>query len=181
MDDETDDELARRAAGGDEKALDELLRRIRPTVLSRCAQLLQYRSDAEEACQDALWAVARDIGTFEGRSKFSTWLYSVVSNSVRQTYTKLKRKAPEYPTAELPQRPDPRTTSVIAGSRIDLLEALEKLERRSPELVPPFVLRDLADWRYDEIAEWLDRPLSTVKFRIHEARKAIKQYLKEAS
>ncbi|RZS43770.1 RNA polymerase sigma-70 factor (ECF subfamily) [Herbihabitans rhizosphaerae] len=181
MDDATDDELARRAAAGDKHALDELLRRIRPAVLSRCAKMLQYWADAEEACQDALWAVAKDITTFEGRSKFSTWLYRVVVNSLRQTYTKLKRKSLEHPTEELPQRPDPRTTSVIAGSRIDLLEALDKLERRSPELTAPFVLRDLADWQYNDIAEQLRLPLSTIKFRIHEARNAIKRHMKETS
>ncbi|WP_410663384.1 RNA polymerase sigma factor [Amycolatopsis sp. lyj-84] len=181
VDDVTDDELARRAADGDESALGELLRRIRPSVLSQCAKMLQFWADAEEACQDALWAVARDIATFEGRSKFSTWRYSVVVNSVRQTYTKLKRKSPEYPAEELPPRPDPRTTSVIAGSRVDLLEALDKLERRSPELTAPFVLRDLADWQYNDIAAHLDLPLTTIKFRIHEARNAIKKYLREAS
>jgi RNA polymerase sigma-70 factor (ECF subfamily) len=59
---------------------------------------------------------------------------------------------------------------VIAGSRIDLLEALEALERSKPQLVSPFVLRDLGGLSYNEIAEQLNTPLGTIKARIHEAR-----------
>lgn len=64
--------LARRAADGDRAALDELLRLIEPRVLRQVSRFLPYRQDAEEATQDVLLKVATRIGTFEGRSKFST-------------------------------------------------------------------------------------------------------------
>jgi RNA polymerase sigma-70 factor (ECF subfamily) len=63
---------------------------------------------------------------------------------------------------------------VIAGARIDLLDTLEKLEQQSPELVQPFVLRDIWDLEYATISEQLGIPVSTVRFRIHEARKFIR-------
>lgn len=91
------EQLAQRAKEGDEAALEELLRRIQPDVLRRCARFLPYRQDAEEACQDALMRVAANIHNFRGDSMFTTWLYTVVSNSARQTYRALKRRAAEMP------------------------------------------------------------------------------------
>jgi RNA polymerase sigma factor (sigma-70 family) len=178
-DDSEVEELARSAAEGDRAALDRLLRRIRPDVLRRCGTMLGYPADAEEACQDALLQIARGIGTFQFRSKFTTWQHVVVSNCALQTYRTLRRRAMEHSAAELPSRPNPRTTSVIAGARIDLFDALDRLEQRSPELVAPFVLRDLSDLEYNEIVAELGLPLSTIKFRIREARKFIQAQLAE--
>ncbi len=171
------DDLAACAAAGDARALDLLLARIAPQVLSRCARFLPCRQDAEEASQDVLLQVARSIARFEGRSRFSTWLYVVVTNCCRQTYRSLKRRAGEQASAVLPEPPDPRTTSVIAGSRLDLLEALERLEAHRPELVTPLVLRDVGQLDYAEIAEQLALPLGTVKSRIHDARQHVRRSL----
>src|ERR1700743_543057 len=85
--------LASRASAGDEKALDELLREIRPEVVRRCGGFLLHKEDAEEAAQDVLLQVSRNIRRFEGRSRFSTWLYTVVANCSRQKYRELKRRA----------------------------------------------------------------------------------------
>ncbi|WP_394347336.1 RNA polymerase sigma factor [Streptomonospora litoralis] len=177
--DDSLEDLARRARDGDSASLDELLRRIQPEVLRRCARFLPYRQDAEEACQDALLRVARNIGGFKGDSLFTTWLYTVVSNSARQTYRSMKRRSAELPTESdrIPNQRDPRTTSVIAGSRIDLLEALDQLERDRPNLVAPLVLRDLCQMDYKEIATELDLALGTVKSRIHEGRKHVRASL----
>ncbi len=178
IDPDTDtDELARRASLGDEPALDELLRRIEPRVLRHCSRFLPYRQDAEEACQDVLLKVATRINTFEGRSTFSTWLNAVTANQARQTYRTLRRRFAERST-DLPiERPDPRTTSVIAGSRLDLLDALERLEAEHPELISAFVLRDLSDLEYADIARHLDVPVGTVKARIHHARRYVRASL----
>jgi RNA polymerase sigma factor (sigma-70 family) len=172
------DILARAAATGDDAALNELLALIQPEVLRRTGKMLPHREDAEEAAQDALLQVARRISSFEGRSSFRTWLYVVVTNAARQTYRDLKRRAAEQPlTVEEQIRPDPRRTSVIAGSRIDLLEALESLEGSHPQLVLPFVYRDLADLEYEEIANRLDLPLGTVKSRLNQARQEVRRRL----
>jgi RNA polymerase sigma-70 factor (ECF subfamily) len=176
------DVLAGRAAGGDRAALDDLLRGIQPLVLRRCARFLPCYQDAEEACQDVLWQVAQHIGGFERRAQFTTWLYVIVANCSRQTYRSLKRRAAEQASPELPvQVADPRTTSVIAGSRIDLLDALEQLEGRRPELVAPLVLRDICQLEYAQIAEHLGIPLGTLKTRIHEARRQVRDALRVTS
>ena len=179
MTDEPDlDALARRAADGDRGALDELLSAIQPRVRRICGRMLLYPEDAEEAAQDALVVVATKIDRFEGRSRFTTWLHAVAANSARSTYRSLKRRAAEQATGEMPAgHADPRTTSVIAGSRLDLLDALELLGSDRPELVEPLVLRDVQELEYADIAELLDIPLGTVKSRIHAARNAVRPLL----
>ncbi len=171
------DALARAAAAGDDAALQDLLSAVEPRVKRIVSRMLLHPQDAEEAAQDALLAVARNIAKFEGRSRFTTWLHAIASNSARSTYRSLKRRAGELSAEELPLSVDPRTTSVIAGSRLDLLEALETLGRDRPELVEPLVLRDVNELDYNEIARLLDVPLGTVKSRIHHARTLVRPLL----
>lgn len=172
------DELARRAAAGDRDALEDLLAAVQPRVRRICGRMLLYPQDAEEATQDALLLVATKISSFAGRSRFTTWLHAVASNSARSTYRTLKRRAAERLSDDMPVHADPRTTSVIAGSRLDLLDALEVLAESHPELVEPLVLRDVQELDYNEIARLLDAPLGTIKSRIHVARQAIRPLLR---
>jgi RNA polymerase sigma-70 factor (ECF subfamily) len=171
------DALALRAAAGDRAALEEVLAEVQPRVRRICGRMLLFPEDAEEAAQDALLLVATKIDSFAGRSRFTTWLHAVASNSARSTYRSLKRRAGERLTDQMPTHADPRTTSVIAGSRLDLLEALETLGGTHPEWVEPLVLRDVQELDYNEIAALLDVPLGTVKSRIHSARNAVRPLL----
>jgi RNA polymerase sigma factor (sigma-70 family) len=180
MRDDRQEGLARQAAAGDGRALDELLALIRPGVLRRCSRFLPCFQDAEEACQDVLLQVSRHIDRFEGRSRFSTWLHVIIANTARQTYRSLKRRAAEWSHDVPPvDVPDARTTSVIAGSRLDLLDALESLEAHRTELVAPMVLRDICQLDYREIAGHLGVPEGTVKSRIHQARGYVRDYLQQ--
>jgi RNA polymerase sigma-70 factor (ECF subfamily) len=169
--------LAAQAAGGDQHALHQLLVEIQPRVRRICGRMLLYPEDAEEAAQDALLLVSTRIQTFAGRSRFTTWLHAVASNSARSTYRTLKRRSAELPTDEMPTAADPRTTSVIAGSRLDFLEALEILGVDHPALVEPLLLRDVQELEYADIADLLDIPVGTVKSRIHSARQIVQPLL----
>jgi RNA polymerase sigma-70 factor, ECF subfamily len=171
------EELGARAASGDTTVLPQLLQAIRPQVQRRVAKFLPYREDAEEAVQDTLLQVVNKVHTFKGTGSFAGWVTIVATNQARQTYRSLKRRAVEQSAEVMPESVDPRTTSVIAGSRLDLLEALEALESSHPQLVQPLVLRDLGAMTYAEIADELDVPLGTVKARIHQARKAVAERL----
>ncbi|MGH3461234.1 MAG: RNA polymerase sigma factor [Kribbellaceae bacterium] len=167
------EDLAAAAAAGDKAAVNELLERVRPQVMRRVSRFLPCKEDAEEAAQDTLLTVATKIHTFKGTGSFAGWLTIVATNCARQTYRSLKRRSHERSTELLPETIDPRTTSVIAGSRLDLLEALDSLESEHPQLVQPLVLRDLGGMSYAEIADELSSPLGTVKARIHQARKHV--------
>ncbi|NYF58362.1 RNA polymerase sigma factor [Micromonospora purpureochromogenes] len=167
------DDLARAAARGEPGAVDALLAAVRPEVLRLCARLLPQREDAEEACQDALLALARGIGRFEGRSSFHTWLYRLTANRARSTYRALRRRwQVESGGVPLPDAPDPRRTSVVAGTRLDLLDALDAVR---PELAEVVTLRDVLGLNYREIAALLDVPEGTAKSRVHLARRQVRQ------
>jgi RNA polymerase sigma-70 factor (ECF subfamily) len=171
------DELLARALEGDREALEELLRRLRPLVLRRCSRLLQYPEDAEEAAQEALLRITERLGDYSGRGSFEGWVSVVAANQARSTYRSMRRAFEERRHGEPPERADPARTSVIAGSRIDLLDALEALEQRHPETVEPWELRDLGSHPYAEIAELTGTPVGTVKARIHTARTFLRQRL----
>ncbi|MFI7491191.1 RNA polymerase sigma factor [Micromonospora echinaurantiaca] len=169
------EDLADAAARGDPAALDALLVAVRPEVLRLCARLLPHREDAEEACQDTLFALARGITRFERRSSFHTWLYRLTANRARSTYRVLRRRwLVEAGGMPLPDRPDPRRTSVVAGTRLDLLDALDAVR---PELAEVIALRDVLELSYPEIADLLDVPEGTVKSRVHLARRQVRQRL----
>lgn len=171
------DELARRAQDGDADALESLLSSVRPRVLNICHGVLPYSADAEDACQEALINISRKIGSWGGRGRFTTWMHVVAVNAARSTYRRLKNQA-QATEAELMERPDPRTTSVIAGTRLDLLEAMETLEREHPQFVDPLLLRDVYELPYEEIATQLGLPLGTVKAQIHHGRKLVRPLLR---
>jgi RNA polymerase sigma factor (sigma-70 family) len=169
-------ELVVQARTGDERATEQLLRAIRPTVVRACGRFLPNAADAEEAAQDTLLAIATSLASFEGRSTFSTWVHQIAANRSRSTYRSLARRSTV--DVAMPERSDPRTTSVIAGTRLDLLEGLERLD---PQLAEPLALRDVLGLDYAAIAAALRLPEGTVKSRIHQARQAIQRYLIDAS
>ena len=173
------DALAEQARDGDRDALEQLLAEVRPRVLNICRGVLPYSGDAEDACQEAMLNVATKIGGWGGRGRFTTWLHIVAVNSARTTYRRLRNLATPTDFEDgAHDRPDPRTTSVIAGTRLDLLEAMETIERDHPQFVEPLLLRDVYGLPYDEIAALVDAPLGTVKAQIHHGRKLARPLLR---
>ncbi len=96
------------------------------------------------------------------------------------TYRRLRQRWAESGAVEVPEPVDPRTTSVVAGTRLDLMEALAQLEQRHPRAVEAFVLRDLGSLPYDEIALITDSSLAAVRDRIHVARTFMRSALRTA-
>jgi DNA-directed RNA polymerase specialized sigma24 family protein len=71
------EELAANAANGDRDALNELLRRMQHPMYRLALRFLGNQADAEDATQDILIRLTTHLSTFEGRSKFTTWSYTV--------------------------------------------------------------------------------------------------------
>ena len=173
------DELARRARDGDRDALEGLLAAVRPRALNVCRGVLPYSGDSEDACQEALLNIATKIGSWNGHGRFTTWMHVVALNSARTTYRKLKNQAvPTDFEGGHHERPDPRTTSIIAGTRLDLLEAMETIEKDHPQYVEPLLLRDVYGMAYEDIAQLIGVPLGTVKAQIHHGRKLARPLLR---
>jgi RNA polymerase sigma-70 factor, ECF subfamily len=139
--------------------------------------VLPYTPDAEDACQEALLNIANKIGSWRRNGRFTTWMHVVAVNSARTTYRRMKNQA--FSSDILPQeKPDPRTTSVIAGTRLDLLDAMEIIERDHPQYVEPLILRDVYGMSYDDIAQQVGAPIGTIKAQIHHGRKLARPLLR---
>src|SRR5918995_1428963 len=79
------DELARRAADGDRDALSALVRDLQHPMYRLALRFLGDPDDAQDACQEILVRIVTRLGTFEGRSKFTTWAHTVATRSLLRT------------------------------------------------------------------------------------------------
>lgn len=173
-DHDDDDVLARRATAGDAAALDALLRRHTTLVHAVCRRILGNPDDALDATQEALIAIARKIGSFDGRSKFSTWAYRVATNAALDEARRRARRP--LPAETLPEnaRPHDVATDSAVADRLDVDAALALLP---PDYRAAVALRDLVGMDYAEIAEVLDIPAGTVRSRISRGRAALADLL----
>ena len=87
------DDLARRAADGDRGALTDLVREIQHPMYRLALRFVGNPDDAQDACQEILIRIVTRLGTFEGRSKFSTWAYTVAVRSLLRTQKRLYESA----------------------------------------------------------------------------------------
>jgi RNA polymerase sigma factor (sigma-70 family) len=83
------DQLARRASGGDREALSALIRELQHPMYRLALRFLGHPDDAEDATQEILIRIVTRLGTFEGRSKFTTWAYTVAVRSLLRTRRRL--------------------------------------------------------------------------------------------
>lgn len=157
------DELAGRAAGGDDAALEVLLELIHRLGLHRPAitALILDTAAVDDVAQLTLVAVERHIRSFQGRSKFRTWLHSVARNEALMT---LRRRADE-PVEELPEASG-RISSVVVGRL-----RIEALVDSLPEPYASTLRLQLFEGLdYEAIAHRLDVPLGTVRSRLAKAK-----------
>jgi RNA polymerase sigma-70 factor (ECF subfamily) len=173
--DTTDEELARAAARGDQRALDELLRRHASMIHAVCRRVLNNADDALDATQNAMIAIARRIDTFDRRARFSTWCYRIATNAALDEARRRNRRP-----APIEVVPEPRAEagSVDAGvaDRLDVAAALGQL---SPEQRAAVALRDLLGFDYAEIAAVLEIPPGTVRSRIARGRGVLADLMRE--
>ncbi|HWC12606.1 MAG TPA: RNA polymerase sigma factor [Acidimicrobiales bacterium] len=169
-----DEELVRAARAGDTGALDTLLRRHHPRLLALCRRLTGDPTDAEDACQEALVAVARGLGRFDGRSAFTTWAYRVTTNTCLDELRRRRRRpVPGLGPAEEAAAARPSAAS-DPGDRVAVrLDVDAALAAIPPDFRTAVVLRDLCQLSYDEIAAVLDVPVGTVRSRIARGRAAL--------
>jgi RNA polymerase sigma factor (sigma-70 family) len=83
------DELAWRACGGDRQALSALVREIQNPMYRLALRFLGDPDDAQDACQEILIRIVTRLGSFEGRSRFTTWAYTVAVRSLLRTRKRL--------------------------------------------------------------------------------------------
>ncbi len=156
------------AQDGDRGALDTLLRRHHDRLYALCRRVTGNDADGADACQEALVAIVRNLGGFDGRSSFATWAYRVATNACLDELRRRRRRPqPGLPEGEVGGGPD---EFAGADTRVAVDSALAGIPIEYRVAV---VLRDLCGLAYGEIAEVLDVPIGTVRSRIARGRSAL--------
>ena len=172
----TDDAgLVAAAQRGDREALDRLLRAHQPAVYAVCRRIVGNETDALDAMQDALISIVRGLDRFDGRSKFSTWVYRIATNAcLDELRRRQRRPTPGLPTEEHGGPSQPGRIDDQVAARVDVDAALQSV---ALEFRVAVVLRDLCSLDYAEIADVLDIPPGTVRSRIARGRAALAEQL----
>lgn len=166
--------LVAAAQDGDRNALDQLLRRHYDAIHAVCRRVAGSTRDGDDACQEALIKIVRNLARFDGRSSFGTWAYRIATNASLDELRKRNRR-PALHAVDEDQRPE--AADLTATDPIDQYSDRVELDRVLAELPEDLriavVMRDVGDLDYGEIAHALDIPLGTVKSRISRGRAAL--------
>jgi RNA polymerase sigma-70 factor, ECF subfamily len=176
LDELLDEQLVERAGtGGDNHAFAELVRRHQGKVRGLLLRLTANPPLADDLAQEVFLRAYRGLVGFEGRARFSTWLYRIAYNVFLNHRTRSKELA-ALPLGFESQAaaPDGDLSPNRLDMRRDLAGAITALPERYRAVVTLYYLEDVS---YPEIAEVLDLPLGTVKTHLHRAKKLLRQYL----
>jgi RNA polymerase sigma-70 factor (ECF subfamily) len=165
-----------------------LLDRHADRVHAVCRRIVTHPEDALDATQEAMIAIARGIGHFDGRSRFTTWLYRVATNAALDELRRRKRRpvtgiaddlaAEDGERAPAGRVPRSAASEPMESDGVDVRLDVDAALRQVPEeFRAAVVLRDLADLDYAEIAEALAVPVGTVKSRVARGRAALRAAL----
>ncbi|MCB0967415.1 MAG: sigma-70 family RNA polymerase sigma factor [Ilumatobacter sp.] len=176
--DRSDDELVSAARQGDAAAMDALLRRHYDRVHAVCRRIAGSSRDADDAAQEAMIRIVRNLDKFDGRSAFGTWAYRIATNTSLDELRKRKRRPQLHSVADddAPEPADELSHRVVdsVADRLAIDEALAELPE---DFRAPVVMRDVGDLDYAEIADELGVPVGTVKSRIARGRRMLVERL----
>lgn len=169
-----------KAQGGDKAAFGKLVRKHQRRVYATALQMTGDHGEADDIAQDAFLRAFMAIDRFDGRSEFHTWLYRI---AVNLTINHLKKRGRSRPAEDS----DPRVVGALSADSessdpafalekrrfyAHLVEALDSL----PEtLKATVVLVSLQGLSHRIVAEILGCSEGTVSWRIHEARKLLRE------
>lgn len=157
---------------GDRSAFEELYRSHGARMKSVAANVLGDPAEAEDAVQEAFVKIFRSAGSFEGRSRFSTWIYRVVVNCC---YDLLRRRRPTVPLDGGPVDP---AGLEAASPDPALRRALEQgLRSLPPRQRSAFVLFAVEGFSHREIAEILDVSPGNSKTLVFDAKRRLARLL----
>lgn len=169
--------LVAAARAGDRRALETLLGLAYDRAWPVCRRICGSEADAADAAQEALILVMRNLERFDGRSRFSTWVYRIATNaSLDELRRRRRRPRPDDGTLlghaahDTAQGPAVIHPDDVAAARVDVDRALAAIP---PEFRAALALRELAGLDYAEIGEVLGIPPGTVRSRIARGRAAL--------
>jgi RNA polymerase sigma-70 factor, ECF subfamily len=181
---ETDRELVDAARGGNAEAFGKLVRRHQKRVFRLAVHLLRNGAEAEDVTQETFVRAYGAIDRFDGRSEPFTWLYRIAVN-LSLNAIRARRTARNAGTTD-----DPRIEAVLVERRPGMADPARQTTDRelatalcdgidslSETLRTTLVLVTIDGMSHAEAAEVLGCPEGTVAWRIHEARKKLREFL----
>ena len=187
-----DGELVSSSQEGDLGAFEALVRRHQKKMFNIAYRMLGDHDEAANIVQDTFLSAFRGIKDFEGKARFSTWLYTILINHSRNRLKQLRsQRFYEAFSLDDPLLSDSGQMKVepVANdpSALDGLERREVQERvqycisrLDPEFKEVIILRDMQGFSYEEISAMLCIPEGTVKSRLFRARESLKEALRQA-
>ncbi len=161
-----DDQVLDAILNGDQSAYAEIVDRHKRFAFNIANQILRNAEEAEEAAQDAFVKAYRNLKKFDRRSKFSTWLYRIVTNEALGRARKKKYDHVDIASAFGIGQADNSTDENAFLVRSSIL----KLGDKDRELLTLFYLKEL---NLEEMGQILDQETNTVKVSVHRARKKL--------
>ncbi len=180
----TDEELVARASAGDLDSFNQLVARWERPIFALAYRTLGRDEDARDVVQEAFLRAYRGLRGFKGEAKFSSWLYRITLNLCRD-WIRRERRAP---VVNLPEGTD---YTDLADERTAPAESVEELVARREmsqavaramadlpeEQRTAILLKEYHGLTFQEIADMLGCPLSTVKTRLYQGLSVLRRRL----
>lgn len=181
----TDEELVARSRGGDLDSFNQLVLRWERPIYALAYRVIGREEDARDVAQETFLRAFRALGGFKGQAKFSSWLYRITLNLCRDWMRRERRtpvsQAPEgIDIIELAGEGEPAESIEDVVSRKQLGRAVEKAMAMLPEdQRTAIIMKEYHGLTFQEIADLLDCPLSTVKTRLYQGLTVLRKQLQQ--
>ena len=173
-----DRKLMIKIKNGDQKALNQLLDRLYPSLYRFVTALMHDSEDAKDITQETLIKFIKHLDTYEERCRIETYVCSIALNLTRDHYRKMK----QHPLLELDkeiedQRIGPHQQTMDLWQRDHMLKAINQLPKEQKEVI---LLRYYYQFKIREIAELYQIKENTVKTRLRLGLKKLKERWEES-
>lgn len=185
-----DPDLLRRAQAGEQAAFGAIMRAHHERTFRLAYAIVHNEADARDICQEVWLTVWKQLGTFRGDSRFTTWLHPIVTRRALDHLRKRRRwfdRFLPFDTGDdnAVEAPEPATTD-DARQHTEGNETVERVRAALATLPPKhravLALREMEGLSYEEIARATGVPTGTVMSRLFHARKLLAAKLgKEAN
>jgi RNA polymerase sigma-70 factor, ECF subfamily len=181
-----DEDLIALVQQGQKRAYDEIVNRYKGRLYSFIMRMVADPVTAEELAQDTLIRAYIHADKYREIARFSTWLFTIATNLVRNKMRKRKRTpmmlnldpAPADDAIPL-DPPDPSADATLRSEGNELGQLIDQATAAIPEKYRvPFLLREVDQLSYEEIQQVTGLKLGTVRSRINRARNRFRQNIK---
>ncbi|HEY0377095.1 MAG TPA: sigma-70 family RNA polymerase sigma factor [Pyrinomonadaceae bacterium] len=181
----SDEQIVERALTGDAEAFGEIVRRWERRIFALAYGMLNSPEDARDATQETFLSAFRNLRGFRGEAKVSSWLHRIAVNQciTRQRRAKVRKESALEDEAEAGAAAIDTAPATSSPARAAESRQRTELVRRAVQTLPAelrqvVVMKEFEELTFQEIAEALDLPLSTVKSRLYTALRQLQMRLR---